>query len=136
MSRIFFYGLFMDAKLLEHMGFHPKLIGSAELRDFRISIGNRATLIPDPGSSCYGVVIDLPDEEASALYSKPDLSDYRPELVSAVLLHDHSIQPSSCYNLPREKLGAGTNADYSEKLAALVLELGFPSDYAHEIMRC
>ncbi len=126
----------MDAKLLEDMGLHPKLIGPAELRDFQISIGNRATLIPNPGSSCYGVVMDLPDEEASALYSQPGVSDYRPEPVNVALLHDGSIQPSSCYNLPREKLGAVTNTEYSEKLSALALQMGFPSDYAREIYGC
>jgi hypothetical protein len=125
----------MDATLLECMGFHPKLIGAAELQNFKIAIGNKATLIPNPGSICYGVVMDLPDEEAMALYSNPDVSDYRPEIVNVVLLHNGTKQPSSCYNLPSEKIGTVMNRDYADKLSALVLKLGFPSAYARQIKR-
>ena len=133
MNRIFFYGLFMDANLLEDMGLHPKVIGPAELRDFQIRIRNRATLIPNPGSTSYGIVIELSDKEAVALYSKPDVSDYRPESVNAILINDQSIQRSICYNLPVDVLGSGSNAEYAETLSALVLELGFSSEYANEI---
>ena len=81
----------MDEALLEGMGLHPELIGLAKLSDFKIAIGNKATLIPNPGSSCYGVVMELPDEEVSALYSNPEVSEYKPELVNTVLLHNGSI---------------------------------------------
>ena len=123
----------MDANLLEDMGLHPKVIGPAELPDFQIRIRNRATLIPKPGSTSYGIVMELSDKEAAALYSKPDVSDYRPETVNAILINDHSNQRSLCYNLPPDVLGSGTNAKYAEKLSALVLELGFSSEYANEI---
>jgi hypothetical protein len=79
------------------------------------------------------MLIDLPDEEATTLYSAPDVSDYCPDKVSAVLLNDRTIQTSLCYNLPADKLGDGTNAEYAEQLSALVLELGFPPAYASEI---
>ena len=124
----------MDAELLEGMGFHPELVGTAKLPDFQIAIGNKATLIPNHGSSCYGVVMDLPDNEASALYSIREVRDYEPELVNPVLLHNKSIQPASCYILAAENIGAGTNKEYAERLSALVLKLGFPEAYAHEII--
>lgn len=123
----------MDANLLEDMGLHPKVIGPAELRDFQIRIGNRATLIPNRGSTSYGVVMELSDKETVTLYSKPDVSDYRPETVNAILINDGSIQRSLCYNLRQDVLGSGTNAEYAEKLSALALKLGFSSEYASEI---
>ena len=123
----------MDANRLEDMGFHPKEIGPAELQDFQIRIRNRATLIPNPGSTSYGIVMELSGKEAGALYSQPDVSDYRREMVNAILIKDQSIQRSLCYNLPADVLGSGTNAEYAEKLSALVLELGFSSNYANEI---
>ena len=135
MSCIFFYGLFMDPGLLRDKGLHPTLVGPAELPGYQIHIGNRASLIPSPQSTSYGMLIDLPDEEAAALYSAPDVSDYRPDNVSAILLKDRTIQTSLCYNLPSDKLGAGTNAAYAEQLSALVLELGFPPSYASQIAR-
>lgn len=133
MSCIFFYGLFMDPSLLREKGLHPTLVGPAELPGYQIHIGNRASLIPSPKSTVFGMLIDLPDEEATTLYSAPDVSDYCPDKVSAVLLNDRTIESSLCYNLPADKLGDGTNAEYAEQLSALVLELGFPPAYASEI---
>jgi hypothetical protein len=133
MSCIFFYGLFMDANLLKGMGLHPKVIGPAELPDFQIRIGKRATLIPNRGSTSYGIVMKLSDNEAAVLYSKEDVSDYRPEMVNAILINDRSVQRCLCYNLPPGVMGSGTNAEYAEKLSALVLELGLPQEYADEI---
>jgi hypothetical protein len=77
--------------------------------------------------------MDLPDDEASALYSNADVSDYKPQLVDPVLLHNESIQPSWCYLLDDEKIGTEKNKAYAEKLSALVLKLEFPEAYAHEI---
>ena len=136
MSCIFFYGLFMDATVLREKGLHPTLVGPAELPGYQIHIGNRASLIPNPRSTSYGMLIDLPDEEAIALYSAPDVSDYCPENVNAVLLNDRTIQPSLCYNLPAAKFGAGMNSEYAERLSVLVLELGLPSAYANDITKC
>ena len=124
----------MDKALLEGMGLHPELIGLAKLPDFKIAIGNQATLIPNPGSSCYGVVMELTDEEASALYSNPNVSDYKPEWVDTLFLQNGSIQPTLCYILPVEQFDPGINKEYAEKLSALVRKLGFPEAYAREIM--
>ena len=133
MNRIFFYGLFMDAQLLRAQGYHPTLVGPAELPGFQIRIGERASLIPSPGATSFGMLMDLTDEEATGLYSAPDVRDYHPQEVHAMLLDDRSSHACLCYNLPAGKLGAGTNPGYAERLAALVLGLGFPAAYASEI---
>lgn len=135
MNPIFFYGLFMDPSLLAAKGLHPTLVGPAELPGYQIYIGNRASLIASRNSTSYGMLIGLPDKEVATLYSAPDVSDYRPDHVNAILLKDRTIQTSLCYNLPAGKLGVGMNAEYAEQLSALVLELGFPSAYAREITR-
>jgi hypothetical protein len=125
----------MDASLLEDMGFRPKLVGTAKLDDYQIHIGDRATLIPTAGSIAFGVLMELPGDEASTLYSRPEVSGYKAELVNVDLLEDASTQRSLCYILPREALGSDINTEYAKKLAALVEELGFPSSYAHDISR-
>ena len=43
MSRIFFYGLFMDPGLLREKGLPPTLVGPAELPGYQIHTGNRAS---------------------------------------------------------------------------------------------
>ena len=134
-GRVFFYGLYMDSSLLEDMGFRPNVVGIAKLPDYQIHIGDRATLIPTAGSDSYGVLMDLPGEAASALYSRPEVAGYRAEPVDVILLDDGTSQRSWCYILPQEKLGSGTNTGYANKLAALVAELGLPLTYAHDISR-
>jgi hypothetical protein len=134
-SRVFFYGLYMDSELLERMGFQSKSVGAAKLVDYSLDIGERATLVPDPGRVTYGYLLDLDDDEVSKLYSRPEVVDYRAESVEAVLLIDDSKHRASCYVLPESKLGGKTNTAYAEKLAALVRKLGLPAEYANEIAR-
>ena len=134
-SRIFFYGLYMDSVLLESMGFQPEIIGAAKLDNYQIIIGDRATLVRAPGQISYGFLLDLTEEDASNLYSRPEVNGYVPERVEATLLTDSSLHPALCYVLSSVKLGADTNAEYAVKLSALVTELGLPSDYAKEIAR-
>ncbi len=50
MTKIFFYGLFMDRSLLTEKGLHPEIIGPAVLPDYRIHIGERATLLRSASS--------------------------------------------------------------------------------------
>ena len=76
----------------------------------------------------------LTDEEASALYSKPNVSDSNPEWVDTLFLNDGSIQPTLCYILPVEEFDPGINKEYAEKLTALVRKIGFSEAYAREIM--
>jgi len=133
MSAIFFYGLFMDAALLQEKGLHPIRVGPAVLSDYQIRIGSRATLVPSAGSAAFGVVMELSAEEAERLYSEPSVGDYRPETVSAQLMNGAEIVEAICYNLLPDAADAGTNAAYAKRLSKLVLKLGFGSAYADEI---
>ncbi len=132
-TRVFFYGLYMDATLLESMGFQPRHVGAARIDNYQIKIGERATLIPAAGRSSYGFLLDMPDEEVSALYSRPEVRGYVPVQVEAILLADSSVHRASCYVLESEETCSNTNVEYAAKLAALVSHLGLPSDYAEEI---
>ncbi len=76
MSKIFFYGLFMDRSLLTEKGLRPKIIGPAVLPGYRIHIGERATLLRSASSRVYGIVMELADHEARALYSEPSVREY------------------------------------------------------------
>lgn len=131
--RVFFYGLFMDATLLKSMGFHPAVIGPAELSDYQIRIGDRATLTTKRGSKSYGIVMELAEGEVAALYAKPGVLDYQAEDVDVVLLSNGSTLTATCYNLPLSQLKSIVNTDYADRLAALVLALGFSPAYAGEI---
>lgn len=133
MSKIFFYGLFMDRSLLAEKGFHPETIGPAVLFDYRIHIGERATLLPAASSRAYGIVMELSEQEAHALYSEPGVRAYKRERVQVALLASNQVVEAYCYNLPRELGLAGANPAYANELLRLVEALEFDSAYAQEI---
>ncbi len=133
MSKIFFYGLFMDRTLLTEKGLHPEPVGPALLPDYRIHIGERATLLPSAAHRAYGIVMELPDEEARALYSAPSVRDYKREPVQVELLDTNEIVEAYCYNLPRELSLAGANPAYATELSRLVETLQFAPAYVEEI---
>ena len=133
MSKIFFYGLFMDRSLLTEKGLQPETVGPAVLSGYRIHIGERATLLPSCSSRAYGIVMELSDQEASALYSEPSVREYRRERVEVELLASNAVVDAYCYNLPRELGLAGANPGYANELARLVEALHFDSTYAQEI---
>lgn len=133
MSKIFFYGLFMDRSLLMEKGLHPEVIGPAVLPDYRIHIGERATLLRSASSRAYGIVMEVTDEEARALYSEPSVSQYVRERVQVVLLDTDGTVEADCYNLPGESGLAGTNPAYATQLSQLVAALQFDAVYVEEI---
>ena len=133
MSTIFFYGLFMDRSLLTEKGLHPEIIGPAVLPGYRIHIGERATLLPSASSRAYGIVMELVDQEARALYSEPSVREYLPERVRVELLDTGEAAEVDCYNLPPELGLAGANPGYAAKLARLVEALQFDPAYVQEI---
>ena len=133
MRTVFFYGLFMDRDLLTGQGLNPGMVGRAVLADYRLHIGERATLIPASGRRAYGVVMTLTDDEADALYAEPSVQAYTPEPVRAELLDSSEEITCDCYNLPPESGLAGSNPTYAAKLSALVASLGFDAAYVNEI---
>ena len=133
MSKIFFYGLFMDRSLLTEKGLHPEIIGPAVLTGYRIHIGERATLLPAASSRAFGIVMTLTDQEARALYSEPSVRDYQRERVQVELLGTNEVVATDCYNLPPESAPAGTNPAYATELSRLVEALRFDSEYVREI---
>jgi hypothetical protein len=133
MRKIFYYGLFMDRSLLTDKGLDPEMIGPAVLPDYRIHIGERATLLRSASSRAYGIVMELADQEARTLYSEPSVREYIPERVQVELLDTGEAVEAYCYNLPRELALAGANREYAIELSKLAEALQFDSAYVEEI---
>lgn len=121
----------MDESLLSAKGITPSTRAIGYVENFRLRIGERATLLPEPDGRAYGVFMTIAEREAQALYSEPSVVDYTSESVN-VTLTNGAIEQALCYNLPASKL-AGTNATYAESLHALAGRLGFPQDYLDHI---
>ena len=129
---VFFYGLFMDDALLREKGIHPGSRRVAFVENFSLVVGARATLVPCPGRTAYGVLFSLTHGEVDALYSEASVSVYRPEAVSA-RLSDGSVIPALCFNLPAPPSGDERNPQYASKLRELALRIGLPQDYVSSI---
>ncbi len=56
---VFFYGLFMDVKLLRSQSVMPSNPRRAFVEGFNLPIGRRAMLIPTEGARAYGMLIAL-----------------------------------------------------------------------------
>ena len=123
----------MDRSLLTEKGLHPEILGRAVLPDHAIHIGERATLLRSASSRAYGVVMELADQEARALYSEPSVREYMPELVQVELLDTGETVEAYCYNLPPEVGLVGANPAYARALAELAEALQFDSAYVEGI---
>jgi hypothetical protein len=130
---VFFYGLFMDVSVLASKGIEPAATAIGYVDGLALRIGRRATLVPEPGSRAYGVLMTVERDAVDDLYAEESVADYVPEPVS-VRLPDGTARPATCYNLPAGSL-EGANPAYAGSLLALATDLGFPADYLDHIRR-
>jgi hypothetical protein len=128
----FFYGLFMDAEVLHQAGTKPSNFRRAYVADFSLRIGQRATLVPSPGSRAYGMLIALTHAELERLYGAPGLEIYRPEAVVAHPFAGEAV-PALCYNLVRAPEPHERNPEYAKRLQSVLENLGFPAEYVESV---
>jgi hypothetical protein len=128
----FFYGLFMDSDVLRQDGILPEHPRQAFVDNFELQIGERATLVPRVGARSYGMLFALTHKELDQLYSRPGLTDYRPEAVVAQTFGSEKV-PALCYNLPETPRGLKPNAEYAARLRAALDTLGFPATYIDSV---
>lgn len=129
---VFFYGLFMDEALLREKGLSPEDGRLASVEDFRLVIGERATLVRREGSKAHGVLFSLTREEVEALYSESSVSAYRPEVVTAHMTGGR-VTRALCFNLPAPPSDGERNPRYASKLRELAGRVGLPEDYVSSI---
>ena len=129
---VFFYGLFMDADLLRNKDAHPTDIRAASAPGYALRIGQRATLLQNPGSRAFGILMKLTHAEIDHLYSDPTVQAYRAEAILTELA-DGSRVPALCFNLVVPPSPEEANAEYAAKLRDLARRLNLPSTYIDTI---
>jgi hypothetical protein len=129
---VFFYGLFMNERVLQEKGINPVNRRLASVDNFSLVIGTRATLVPDEAGRVYGLLYSLTHSEVDALYTEPSVSAYRPEAVLAEL-GDGEIAAALCFNLPVPPPPEERNPQYAAKLKELAARIGLPQDYVSRI---
>ena len=128
---VFFYGLFMDASLLNSFGIEANNIKTAQLPNYRLHIGERATLIPEEGCVSYGLVMDIDQQELKRLYQMDGVQDYEPVPIHVVTDKDQSIEAKTY--LLQEGLVSGTNSEYAKKLISVAESVGLPETAIKDI---
>lgn len=129
---VFFYGLFMDKRILREKGCPAPNLRPALLPGYALHIGDRATLVPNQSGIVFGLIGSLSHSELENLYSDPSVQDYRPEPVLVYLKEDEPMA-ALCFNLVEPPSLNEHNADYAKKLRALAESLNFPADYVASI---
>ena len=129
---VFFYGLFMDERLLDGKGVRPTAIRPAAVPGCVLRIGARAALVPSPTGQVYGLLMKLTHDDIEKLYSEPSVRAYRPEPVLAVVGNGDTVA-ALCYNLPEAPSPTERNPEYASKLRSLAQRVGLPSDYIASI---
>lgn len=133
-SNVFFYGLFMDAALLEANGVTGSGRRPAVLRDWALHVGERATIVPAPGETVFGVVLTMSLSDLGRLYAQPGLRNYRAAAVLAEgVAAGAGPVAALAYVLPEEPGPGERNPDYAAKLRVLAGRLGFPAAYLESI---
>ncbi len=121
----------MDPEILKEKECHPLNVALACLPGYQLRIGERATLLADPDTRCYGTVIELAESEVGKLYQHESVKDYEPLNVEAAYMNGAVVKAVS-YVLPVEKL-AGSNSEYARSLAGVAKKLKLPEEYIAEI---
>lgn len=131
-SDVFFYGLFMDAAVLEAKGVRATGSRQGFVRDWALRISQRATLVPAPGEVVHGVVMAMPLPELDRLYADASVEMYRPV---AVLVEGAATGAALAYVLPEPPAPEERDPEYAAKLRALAERLGLPDHYTRSIVR-
>lgn len=128
----FFYGLFMDADILESIGVRPVNPRRAYADGYALRIGKRATLVPSDGDRAYGVVFSLTDEEFARLYAAPGLEEYQPRTIRVQVL-EGDVVLAACYNLREAPKRGEANEEYAARLREVLRKLDFPAEYVDSV---
>jgi len=128
----FFYGLFMDERVLREAEIRTSNFRRAYVSDFELRIGQRATRVPSPGARAHGRLITLAREDLERLYNAPGLEAYRPETVVAQTFEGEVI-PALCYNLDKAPDPEERNPEYVTRMRSVLERLGFPVEYVESV---
>lgn len=121
---VFFYGLYMDPEILRQKDVGPRNPRIGKLENYRLKIGNKATLLREDGSCAWGMVYSLTHAEINSLYWGAGLDDYAAEAVMVKVGDDLVV--ALCCNLIEPPAENESNPDYQAKLQQAMDRLGMP----------
>ena len=129
LNNVFFYGLYMDAELLEAKGVEPRNPRKAVAKGYRLRIGKMATLLRESNAEAYGFVYALTHEEVNRLYWGAGLDAYVAESLLVEVKGGEEVVVLCCNLLVPPEEGEN-NSEYFGKLEKCMKKLGLPAPSA------
>lgn len=124
----FFYGAYMNLKVLKSLNVIPEKYEVAKLNGFDISIKPRANVLPSSQQCVYGIIAKISHDELNRLYAPNALGEmYLPQAVLVETL-DGKWVSVICYIVPVMEPKEPTY-DYVDKIITPAKELNFPEWY-------
>jgi cation transport regulator ChaC len=130
---VFFYGSFMNPAVLAKADVHSTDRQMARLDGWELRIASRATIVPVPGVSVYGIVARLTHPEIEKLYTKDwfAFGPYVPEAVQVTPASGDPV-PALCY-VAWQLADGKPGREYLDKMLSVAREYSFPEDYVRRI---
>ena len=129
--RVFFYGSFINRKVLAEVDMVPDRVEVGRLSGFDIRIQPLANLVRSDRHCVYGLVCESTHEDLGRLYGQDWVGTYLPE---AVLVETSAgrLLPALCYIAPVGEPSQATSA-YIERITVPAREYGFPRWYLQRL---
>ncbi len=130
----FFYGSYMNAKVLQEIDLAPERFEVASLRGFDIAIKPLANLFRSDRHTVYGIVAKVTHTDLARLYAHArDVlgGTYHPEPV-LVDTENGERRPALCYVAPSMESRTADN-EYIDRIVGPAREFGFPDWYIQRL---
>ncbi|MGL1935663.1 MAG: gamma-glutamylcyclotransferase [Fibrobacterales bacterium] len=122
---VFFYGLYMDPKILQSKGVEIRNAQKVRVEKYQLRIGAMATLLHEPSAITYGITYDVTNEELFSLYEGSGIDAYVREPLMVVDEANELVSAITCIlSSPPEV--TENNVEYYEKLVTVTQEYGIP----------
>lgn len=131
---IFFYGTFMDPKILADYGISSAVVIPARVSGYELRIRPRVNLVRSDSALVYGSLFKLTHDEIRKLYANLEQAfglKYLPEAVLTESLNGN-FRPALCCIAPYME-DSEPKIEYLRQMATAVRTIGLPEYYAVQI---
>ena len=130
---VFFYGSFINLRVLAEVDLVPERVEIARLWGHDIRIEPPANLVRDDARCVYGILCDATHAELARLYGQEWVGTYLPEAV-LVETAGGPLVPALCYIAPSTAV-APASGDYIDRIVDAARTHGFPAWYIERLER-
>ena len=131
--RVFFYGSFMNTKVLRKRGVEPRDATPALLPGWALVFQPMANVVPAPRDEVRGVVTTVDRDALTRAYRGDALQTYSSVVVD-VELSDRTLESVECYVAPPSE-PAPPSTEYLKLLTDAAIEHGLPTAWTKRLER-